>query len=161
MTNLTDLLFNRGIADAMPLFLAQYSSSSSSSRSAESAAASAMGGLLGLIIVLVLYVVIAFCMYTFLKKLDYENPWMAWVPFASTYAILEAGEQDDPLIWTIVSACGVIPYIGIIASLVALVKIIPAWITICNRLGKSPYILLTYFLCCTGVFIVPVVLAFT
>jgi hypothetical protein len=159
MTNLTGLLFNSGIAHAMPIVLAQYSSSSSDDAAA--AVASGVGGLIGLVVSLVFYVVISFCTYTFLKKLDYENPWMAWIPFANTYAILEAGEQDDPIIWTIVAACGVIPYIGIVASLVALIKIIPAWITICNRLGKSPYILLTYLACCTGVFIVPAILAFT
>jgi hypothetical protein len=148
MTNLTGLLFNRGIADAMPLFLAQ------SSSSGEELAVSAGANIVSLIIQIALYVLIAFCTQTFLKKLDYENAWLAWIPFANTYALLDAGEQENPILWTIL-AC--IPCVG----LVSLIKLIPAYINICERLGKPPAILWTFLLCGLGAIIVPVVLAFT
>jgi hypothetical protein len=149
MTNLTGLLFNSGIADAMPLFLAQ---SSSSSR-AETAAAAGIN-VVSLIIQVALYVFIAFCTQTFLKKLDYENSWLAYIPIANTYALLEAGEQENPILWTVL-AC--IPCVG----LVSLIKLIPAYINICERLGKPPAILWTFLLCGLGGLIVPIVLAFT
>jgi hypothetical protein len=148
MTNLTGLLFNSGIVDAMPLFLAQYSSSG------EEAAAAAGVNIVSLFIQLAFYVFIAFCTQTFLKKLDYENAWLAWIPFANTYALLDAGEQENPILWTIL-AC--IPCVG----LVSLIKLIPAYINICERLGKPPAILWTFLLCGLGAIIVPVVLAFT
>jgi hypothetical protein len=137
MTQLTSLLFNSGIADSMPMILAQYSSSGSSS---EDVAVSAAANLVSLVIQLVLYVFIAFCTQTFLKKLDYENSWLAWIPIAQTYAVLEAGEQENPILWTIL-AC--VPCIG----LISLIKIIPAYINICERLGKPPAILWTCLLC--------------
>ena len=91
---------------------------------------------------------------TFLKKLGYEKAWYAWVPIAGTYAILEAGEQEDVLMWTLISC---VPCIG----LISLIKLIPAYIRICERLGKPPAILWTFLLCGLGSVIVPVVLAFT
>ncbi|MFM2431225.1 MAG: hypothetical protein RLZZ511_2438 [Cyanobacteriota bacterium] len=150
MTQLTSLLFSSGIVDSMPMILAQYSSSSSS----EDVAVSAGLNLVQLVIQLLLYVFIAFCTQTFLKKLDYENSWLAWIPIANTYALLEAGEQENPILWTIL-AC--VPCIG----LISLIKIIPAYINICERLGKPPAILWTFLLCGLGAIIVPAILAFT
>jgi hypothetical protein len=150
MTNLTSLLFNSGIADSMPLFLAQYSSSSSSG---ESAAASAGSTFLTLIFYAVIYGFTSFCGMTILNKLSYQNSWLAWIPLANVYAYLEAGEQDQPIVWTIVS---LIPCVG----LIALIKIIPAWISICNQLDKSPWILLTILIPCLGPFVMFGYLAF-
>jgi hypothetical protein len=110
--------------------------------------------LLVTIIQIAIYVFISYCTQKYLAKLSYERPWLAWIPIANLYAILEAGEQEQPLVWTIL-AC--IPCIG----LISLIKIIPAYITICRRLGKSPAILWTFLLCGLGGLIVPAILAFT
>lgn len=110
--------------------------------------------LITFLIQIIIYCFVSYCTQTFLKKLGYEKAWYAWIPIVSTYAILEAGEQEDPLVWTLVS---LIPFIG----LIALIKIIPAYIRICERLGKPPAILWTFLLCGLGAFIVPFVLAFT
>jgi hypothetical protein len=99
-------------------------------------------------------VFIAFCTQTYLKKLNYDRPWFAWIPVANTYAVLEAGEQEQPLVWALLT---LVPCVG----LISLIKIIPAYITICNRLGKPPAILWTFLLCGLGGLIVPAVLAFT
>jgi hypothetical protein len=109
---------------------------------------------LTIVIQLAAYVFFSYCTQTFLAKLNYERPWMAWIPIVQTYAILEAGEQEQPLVWTLLT---LIPCIG----LISLIKIIPAWITICRRLGKSPAILWTFLLCGLGALIVPPILAFT
>jgi hypothetical protein len=148
MTNLTGLLFDSGIADAMPLFLAQYSSSSG-----EEAAAAAGINIFTLLFYVAVYAFTSFCGMTILNKLNYENSWLAWVPIANVYAYLEAGEQDQPIVWTIVS---IIPCVG----LVALIKIIPGWINICNQLDKPPLILLTILIPCLGPFILFGYLAF-
>lgn len=105
-------------------------------------------------ILIIVFCFISYCTQTFLEKLGYEKSGYAWIPILSSYAILEAGEQEDPLIWTLIS---LIPYIGMIS----LIKIIPAYIRICERLGKPPAILWTFLLCGLGAFIVPFVLAFT
>jgi hypothetical protein len=149
MTNLIGLLLNSGIADAMPLFLAQYSSSSSG----EEAAAAAGINIFTLLFYVAVYVFTSFCGMKILEKLNYANPWLAWVPIASAYAYLEAGEQENPLMWTIFT---VIPCLNI----VALIKIIPAWISICTQLDKSPWLLLTIFIPCLGPFVLFGYLAF-
>ena len=100
-----------------------------------------------LIFFVVVYVFTAFCGQKILTTLNYENPVFAWIPIANLYAYLQAGEQENPLVWTIVS---LIPCVG----LIALIKIIPGWITICNKLGKTPWILLAFLVPCLGPFIV-------
>lgn len=146
MTNLTSLLFDGGITDTMPLFLAQSASNGD-------AAAAAGANIVTLLFYVLVYAFTSFCGMTILNKLNYENSWLAWIPIANVYAYLEAGEQDQPLVWTIVS---IIPCVG----LIALIKIIPAWISICNQLGKNPWILLTILIPCLGPFILFGYLAF-
>jgi hypothetical protein len=106
------------------------------------------------VIQIVVYVFVAYCTQTYLTKLNYAKPWFAWIPFANLYAVLEAGGQEQPLVWTLLT---LIPCIG----LISLIKIIPAYINICRSLGKSPAILWTFLLCGLGGLIVPAILAFT
>jgi hypothetical protein len=146
MTNITGLLVNSGIVNTIPMILAQASSD-------DTAAVSAGVSVVQLLFYIVVYAFTSFCGQKILKTLDYENSWLAWVPIANVYAYLEAGEQEQPLVWTIVS---IIPCVG----LIALIKIIPAWINICNRLGKNPLILLTILIPCLGPFILFGYLAF-
>jgi hypothetical protein len=147
MTSFAGFFTHNGIVHSLPLLLAQSSSATDSINSAEA-------NPLTMILYVVLYVFVAFCTQTYLKKLNYERPWFAWIPVASTYAILEAGEQEQPLVWAILT---LVPCIG----LISLIKIIPAYIAICRRLGKPPAILWTFLLCGLGGLIVPAVLAFT
>lgn len=144
MTDSIQLFLQSTIPEMMPTLIAKVSRSSGSS-------ALNLGSL---VFQLLIYAFVAYCTQTFLKKLEYEKAWLAWVPIANTYALLEAGEQEQPLLWTIL---GCIPVIG----LISLIKLIPAYINICNRLGKSPAILWTFLLCGLGALIVPVILAFT
>jgi hypothetical protein len=150
MTYLTDLFLNSGIVDTMPTLFAQATSYPSD---AEATAAAAGINLVSLLFYAAVYAFTSFCGMKILDTLNYENPWLAWIPIANVYAYLEAGEQDQPLVWTIVS---IIPCVG----LIALIKIIPAWINICNQLGKNPWILLTIFIPCLGPFILFGYLAF-
>lgn len=144
MSNLIEAFLQSGIQDAAPTLIAQIS------RRSENGGSS----LLVLVFQLAIYAFVAYCTQIFLKKLEYEKAWLAWVPIGSIYAMLEAGEQEQPLLWTIL-AC--IPIIG----LISLIKLIPAYINICNRLGKSPAILWTFLLCGIGGILVPIILAFT
>jgi hypothetical protein len=156
MTNLTGFLFNRSITNMMPILLADYYGDN-----LRATAQSFLAFLVLLVMVPIIYVAIALCVHMMLRKLDYDKAWMAWIPFANTYAILEAGEQHDPLIWTIIAALVIIPEFGWIFFFVSLAKVLPAWINICYRLNKSPYILLTWLLCGLGFLLVPGILAFT
>jgi hypothetical protein len=148
MTDVARFLMNSDFAYHIPTLLAQ--------SSADDAAATAIAGgvnLVTLLFYVAVYVFTSFCGQKILNTLNYENSWLAWVPIASIYAYLEAGEQDQPLLWTILS---VIPCIG----LVSLIKIIPAWINICNQLGKTPWILLAILIPCAGPFVLFGYLAF-
>jgi hypothetical protein len=142
MTSFIELPTTLGMT--LPILLAQSSE----------AELSPAQSLLVMIIQIAVYVFIAYCTQKYLTKLNYEKSWLAWIPIANLYAILEAGEQEQPLVWTLLT---LIPCIG----LISLIKIIPAYITICRRLGKSPAILWTFLLCGLGGLIVPAVLAFT
>jgi hypothetical protein len=146
MLNFAGLLVNNSMVATMPLLLAQYSSSSRTTSPTVSP--------LGILVQLILYAFIAYCTQTFLKKLDYQNSWYAWIPVVNTYALLEAGEQEQPLLWSLLT---LIPCVG----LISLIKIIPAYIRICERLNKPPAILWTFLICGLGALIVPAVLAFT
>jgi hypothetical protein len=146
MTSFIELPLNFGLIHSMPFLLAQSSTASDVEAFRSSP--------LSWIIQIAFYAFFAYCTQTFLAKLNYERPWFAWIPLAQTYAILEAGEQEQPLVWTLLT---LIPCI----NLITLIKIIPAYITICRRLGKSPAILWTFLLCGLGALIVPPILAFT
>jgi hypothetical protein len=150
MTSLMNDLLNSGMTTSLLPLLAQAEPDSLPVGDSVNTGSS----LISLLIQFVIYCFISYCTQTFLKKLGYEKAWYAWVPIVSTYAILEAGEQQDPLIWTLIA---IVPVIG----LISLIKLIPAYIKICERLGKPPAILWTFLLCGLGAFIVPFVLAFT
>jgi hypothetical protein len=144
MLDWTSLLTTPEFFQTMPVLLAQ---SADINITDVDTTASAGASLIQLIFFVVLYVFTAFCGQKILATLNYENPVFAWIPIANLYAYLQAGEQDNPLVWAIVS---LIPFVGMIA----LIKIIPGLITICNRLGKTPWILLAFLVPCLGPFIV-------
>lgn len=87
------------------------------------------------IIILIFYVVGAFLCQKIYQKLGVEEAWFAWIPILGTYANFKAGDEENPVLWTILS---IIPCINI----VAVVKLILAWVKICQKLGKSPWLLL-------------------
>lgn len=149
MTSLMNDLITSGISQSLFPLLAQSSDVSASIESVDPTAS-----IIQVVIQIAVLCFISYCTQTFLKKLGYEKAWYAWVPIAGTYAILEAGEQEDILVWTLISC---VPCIG----LIGLIKLIPAYIRICERLGKPPAILWTFLLFGLGSIIVPVVLAFT
>ena len=89
----------------------------------------------GLVMGLISYLVIAFFSWKIFEKCGIANPWFAWIPVLNNYAAFQAGDEENPLLWTILS---LIPCVNIIA----VVKLIMAWIKICQKLGKSPWLLL-------------------
>jgi hypothetical protein len=70
MANFTGLFITSGIAHAMPLLLAQSASSAGEIESFKSSP-------LSTVITIAFYVFVAFCTQTFLKKLNYDRPWLA------------------------------------------------------------------------------------
>ncbi|WP_107667824.1 DUF5684 domain-containing protein [Cyanothece sp. BG0011] len=107
----------------LPLILAQSSSGSDGS--------SALSSLISIIV----YLASSFFCWKIYEKCGVENAWFAWIPILGTYANFQAGDEENPLLWTIL-AC--IPCINIIA----IVKLIIAWVVICRKLEKSPWLLL-------------------
>jgi hypothetical protein len=106
MLTITELLHST--PGLLPVFLAQVSSGKAAGI-----------GVVQIILYLVIYVFCAFCCQQIFERCDVENPWFAWIPVLNTYAGLQAGDEENPTLWTILS---IIPCVGI----VALIKIIPA-----------------------------------
>lgn len=98
-------------------------------------AAAAAGGAGGLLIGLISYLVGSFFCWKIFAKCGVENAWFAWIPILNVYANFQAGDEENPLLWTILS---IVPCVNIIA----IVKLIIAWTKIAQKLGKSPWLLL-------------------
>jgi len=111
----------------LPTFLAQSFSTQTEADPAQTGAS--------FLFVLVAYLFSAFCCWKIFQKCGVENAWFAWVPILGTYACFQAGDEENPLLWTILS---IVPCVNIIAA----VKLIMAWIKICGKIGKSPWLLL-------------------
>ncbi|MGL5081975.1 MAG: DUF5684 domain-containing protein [Microcoleaceae cyanobacterium] len=85
------------------------------------------------------YLISAFFCQKIFAKCGVENAWFAWIPFLGTYANFKAGDEPKPVLWTILAF---IPLINI----VAFIWLIRAWIRIFKKLGKSPWLLLTWLI---------------
>lgn len=105
-----------------------------------------------IIIFILIYLISAFFCQKIFEKCGLENAWFAWVPILNTYASFKAGNQDNPVLWTILS---LVPCVNIAAA----VMLVISWVRICNKLGKSPWLLL-FCLLPLGVFGVLGYLAF-
>lgn len=88
-----------------------------------------------LILSLALYLIIAFFCWKIFEKLNVENAWFAWIPILGTYIAFVAADEENPILWTVLAF---IPCINIVAA----IKLILAWIRICGKLNKTPWILL-------------------
>lgn len=88
-----------------------------------------------IVLILIVYLISAFFCQKIFEKCNVPNPWFAWIPVLGTYAAFQAGDEENPILWTILS---LIPCINIVAA----IKLIIAWVKICQKLGKSPWLLL-------------------
>lgn len=102
---------------------------------------------------LVFYVFAAFTCQKIFEKCGVENAWFAWIPILGTYANFQAGDEENPVLWTILS---LVPCVNI----AAVVKLVIAWVKICQKLGKSPWLLLLVLIPTLGSFILLGYLAF-
>lgn len=89
------------------------------------------------------YVILAYFSWTIFKKLNIENAWFAWIPILGAYITFVAGDNDNPILWTILLC---IPCLNIIA----IFPFIGAWIRICRKLEKSPWLLLLCIIPCVN-----------
>ncbi|MEA5500786.1 hypothetical protein VB834_26645 [Limnoraphis robusta Tam1] len=108
--------------------------------------ASIISGLIG-------YLIGAFFCWKIYQKCGVEKAWFAWIPILGIYIHFVAGDQDNPILWTILVF---IPCINIIAIIWG----IKAWIKICQKLEKSPWLLLLWLIPCLGTLIFYANLAF-
>lgn len=102
---------------------------------------------------IIAYVVGAFFCQKIYEKLGVENAWFAWIPILNVYVNFVAGDEENPVLWTILA---LVPCINIIA----IVKLIIAWVKICNKLEKSPWLILLWLIPLIGFAIFGYLLAF-
>jgi len=95
-------------------------------------------------IVIAIYIVYSLAFFKALKKVDYRNPWLAWIPVAQHFALADAAFDDDKetsviffgkctlpkmvvnFYWVITYVIAFIPVIGSIASLILNVLVLGA-----------------------------------
>ncbi|MDJ0843461.1 DUF5684 domain-containing protein [Crocosphaera sp.] len=93
------------------------------------------------LISLISYFLGAFLCWKVYEKCGVENAWFAWIPILGLYVNFQAGDEEQPLLWTILMF---IPCINI----VSIIKLLIAWIRIFQKLGKSPWLLLLALIPC-------------
>ncbi len=86
---------------------------------------SVFGSLFGFLIFLAIYVYYAYSLQVMAKKLGLSNLWMAWVPIANTFLLLQIAGK--PMWWFILF---LIPFINFIVLIVVM-------IAVSKRMGKS------------------------
>jgi hypothetical protein len=91
------------------------------------------------LVIAVVYVFVGFTCQKIFEKCNVENAWFAWIPILNNYANFQAGDEEQALLWTLLM---LVPCVNI----VALFKLIIAWINICKKLGKSPWLLLIWLI---------------
>lgn len=103
-----------------------------------SGANSSQGGgevILGAVIALVGYMLGCYCFQKIFQRLGMANAWLAWVPIASHWMVLRAGNQSG---WWLIGF--LIPWI----NLVAVIIVVIALVNILKKLGKSPWLILLF-----------------
>lgn len=68
---------------------------------------------IAIILSIILYVYTSLALYTIGKKLNYSNPWLAWIPVANIAMILQLGDFHWALVFLIL-----IPFLGWLAIVV-------------------------------------------
>ncbi|MBS0015049.1 MAG: hypothetical protein KFF72_01540 [Arthrospira sp. SH-MAG29] len=99
------------------------------------------------------YLVFSFLSWKIYQRCRVDNAWFAWIPILGTYINFVAGDEDNPILWTILMF---IPCVNIIA----VIWLIKAWIRICKKLEKSPWLILLCILPFVGSLIFYSYLAF-
>ncbi len=113
-----------------------------------------MDTLLTFLVFVASYVFSAYVSQLIFARLGVQNAWLAWVPVANLYPTYVAGEEGQPVLWTILA---VIPLVNIISG----IKAIIAWVKILGKLNKSPWLLLLLLVPYIGTFVFFGYLAFS
>lgn len=92
------------------------------------------------------YLILSFFSWKIFQRLDISNAWYAWIPILGNYITFVAGDEANPVLWTILLF---IPLVNIVAA----IKLIIAWINIVRKLGKSPWLLLLCLIPCVVYFV--------
>ncbi len=82
-------------------------------------------GMLNIVLLIVMYAYAAFCLQKIATRLGVSHAWLAWIPVANVFIVLEAARK--PLWW----------FILILIPLVNLVITIMAWAAVAKNLGRT------------------------
>lgn len=99
------------------------------------------------------YFIFAFLSWKIYQRCGVKNAWFAWIPILGTYINFVAGDEENPILWTILMF---VPCVNI----VAVIWLIKAWIRICRKLEKSPWLMLLCLLPVVGALVFYSYLAF-
>lgn len=92
-------------------------------------AATAAAGMMGAVMIfyVVAYVWTALCLYFIAKKTNTANPWMAWVPIANVFLMLNIAKR--PLWWFVLMLIPLVNFVILIIVMMDMIKARgrPAW----------------------------------
>lgn len=101
-----------------------------------------------LILTIAFYIYFAICLQTLAKKTDTPNGWLAWIPVANIFLMLQIAQK--PLWWFILL---LIPLVNIIIGIII-------WMKIAERMGKPNWLGILLIVPVVGI-IIPGYLAFS
>jgi hypothetical protein len=129
MLAINGLIFSTQLAItvSLPLFFLQLAQNIPATVN-ESSNSPIVGGLIS-------YLIFAFFSWKIFQRLNIENAWFAWIPILGSYITFVAGDERNPVLWTILL---LVPLVNIVAA----IKLIIAWVKIVQKLEKSPWLLL-------------------
>jgi len=81
---------------------------------------------------IVFYVVYGWLLYRIGKRLGYDRPWFAWIPFANMYMIVELSNRENSWFW-IILITSFIPCINLVGT----VMMIICFMDIAEKCGKE------------------------
>ncbi|HPC30846.1 MAG TPA: zinc ribbon domain-containing protein, partial [Candidatus Pacearchaeota archaeon] len=101
-----------------------------------------------LVLWIILYIYFALCLYFIAKKTDTPNGWLAWIPVANVFLMIQIAQK--PLWWFILL---LIPFVNIVI-------IVILWMKIAERRGKPNWLGILMIVPVVGI-IIPGYLAFS
>ncbi len=93
--------------------------------------------------IVVFYVLAAWLLYRIGKKVRYDKCWLAWVPIANLYMMVDLSNRETMSWFLIILLVNFVPCVGWIVSVVMMIMV---WMDICEKFGKDSWLAILYII---------------